>query len=78
MKGAPHPNAAKLFVDWMLSDEGQRVLAAQNRVPIRKGITTPDPEATLEGLHFPSLDTPDMLQQARERNKLYDAIFFKR
>ncbi len=26
MKDAPHPNAARLFVDWALSNEGQRVI----------------------------------------------------
>jgi len=31
---APHPNAAKLFVDFMLSEEGQRIIASFGRVPI--------------------------------------------
>ncbi|MEK7233528.1 MAG: extracellular solute-binding protein [Elusimicrobiota bacterium] len=29
-KGAPHPNAARLFVDWLLSDEGRKALDGQN------------------------------------------------
>ncbi|MDO8636452.1 MAG: extracellular solute-binding protein, partial [Dehalococcoidia bacterium] len=27
MKGAPHPNAARVFVNWLLSQEGQRSYA---------------------------------------------------
>lgn len=78
-KGAPHPNAAKLFVDWTLSEEGQKVLASQGMAPIRKGVKAISPEASLEGLRFfPSLDTPNILQETRERNKLYDEIYFKR
>lgn len=37
---APHPNAAKLFVDWALSVEAQKVIASMGRVPARQGIPT--------------------------------------
>ncbi len=30
---APHPNAAKLFVDFILSEDGQRIIASFGRVP---------------------------------------------
>jgi len=30
---APHPAAARLFVDFLLSDEGQRAIASRGRVP---------------------------------------------
>lgn len=29
MKDAPHPNAARLFVDWILSKEGQEIMVSQ-------------------------------------------------
>lgn len=32
-KNAPHPNAAKLFIDYVLSEEGQKTLAANSQVP---------------------------------------------
>lgn len=35
---APHPNAAKLLVDWLLSRDGQEALAAMDRVPSRIGV----------------------------------------
>jgi len=42
---APHPNAAKLFVDFMLSEEGQRIIASFGRVPTRRAVPT-----TVQGL----------------------------
>jgi len=42
---APHPNAAKLFVDFMLSEEGQRIIASFGRVPTRRAMPT-----TVQGL----------------------------
>ena len=39
MRRAAHPHASILFIDWMLSDEGQTVLAQQiPRITLRKGI----------------------------------------
>lgn len=35
---APNPNAAKLFIDYVLSEEGQRLFAARGREPARSGI----------------------------------------
>src|SRR6266536_751124 len=37
---AAHPNAAKLFVDFMLSEEGQKIIASFGRVPTRRGVST--------------------------------------
>ena len=41
----PHPNAAKLYVDFILADEGQKIIASFGRVPTRRGIAT-----TVQGL----------------------------
>lgn len=39
MRRATHPHAAILFIDWMLSEEGQTILAQQvPRMTLRKGI----------------------------------------
>jgi ABC-type Fe3+ transport system substrate-binding protein len=32
---APHPNAGKLFLDFILSQEGARLLRGQQRIPAR-------------------------------------------
>ena len=38
MQRAPHPFSSLLFIDWMLSDEGQNRLADAGRLSIRKGV----------------------------------------
>jgi iron(III) transport system substrate-binding protein len=35
---APNPNAAKLFIDYVLSEEGQRLFASRGREPVRPGV----------------------------------------
>ena len=37
---ASHPNAAKLFADFMFSEDGQNIIASFGRVPTRRGIAT--------------------------------------
>jgi iron(III) transport system substrate-binding protein len=37
---AAHPNTAKLFVDFMLGEEGQKIIASFGRVPTRRGVPT--------------------------------------
>ncbi len=43
VKGAPHPNTAKLYLNWLMSPDGQKVLGAAGRAPARHGtpIATP-------------------------------------
>ena len=38
MQRAPHPFSALLFIDWMLSEEGQTRMAEVGRVSVRRGI----------------------------------------
>lgn len=40
-KAAPHPNAARLFLDYLMSEDGQRQLAVARLTPIRDGIDAP-------------------------------------
>ena len=42
---ASHPNAAKLFSDFVLSEEGQKIIASFGRVPTRRGVS-----ANVQGL----------------------------
>jgi iron(III) transport system substrate-binding protein len=39
--GARHPNTAKLFLDYLLSREGQSFLLAQHMAPVRTDMTLP-------------------------------------
>jgi iron(III) transport system substrate-binding protein len=78
LKNAPHPNAAKLWIEWSLSDEGQSLLADQGYAVVRKGIKAKEPEASLEGATFlPRDDDATKLQLIPERTKRWDQLFFK-
>ncbi len=49
-KHAPHPNAAKLFIDYAMSKEGQEAIRnCCNRVPARADVP-PNPRRLIEGL----------------------------
>jgi iron(III) transport system substrate-binding protein len=41
VQNSPHPAAAKLFVDFMLSPEGQQALVRGGKIPLRKNVKTP-------------------------------------
>ena len=43
-KNPPHPFAAALFVDFLLSAEGQNIFAAVGRIPARRGIKAQYPD----------------------------------
>jgi iron(III) transport system substrate-binding protein len=49
LKDAPHPNAGKLFIDFLLSQEGQTALASKGMPALRKDVT--------EGYNIDSLNT---------------------
>jgi iron(III) transport system substrate-binding protein len=79
IKNAPHPNAAKLWIEWSLSEEGQKLLAQQGYAVVRQGIRATEPEASLEGVKFlPRDDDLTKFKLIPERSKRWEGIFFKR
>jgi iron(III) transport system substrate-binding protein len=46
--GAPHPNAARLFVEWMLSDNYSKLIAVDGSEPIRSDVAPRRDEPPLE------------------------------
>jgi len=52
IKNAPHPNAARLFVEFVLSDEGQKVLADAFYLPAKPSIQAKVPDLKPEQGHF--------------------------
>lgn len=40
-KGAPNVNAAKVFINWYVGEDGQKAIAARKRVPARPGVADP-------------------------------------
>lgn len=71
-KNAPHPNAARLFIDFILSQEGQKKLRDKGRIPARSdvppnppGLLRPEWKVKIMGLE----------QDITEIRKLYSKIF---
>ena len=48
---APHPATARLFINWLLSEEGQNAYRQVGRIPSRPGIKANPPEL-IEGLNL--------------------------
>jgi len=73
---APHPNAARLFVDFALSKEGQGLLRAQRRVPGRSDVP-PDPPSLTQGLKLYPARPEGMIENYNDTVARFDEIFNK-
>jgi ABC-type Fe3+ transport system substrate-binding protein len=70
---APHPNAARLLVEFMLSEEGQKVLADNDYIPAHPGVPARIPELKPDAGGFKvNLVTPEM---ARDKTAEWTAIY---
>ncbi len=65
---APHPNAAALFMDFFLGDDGQRILLARGNVPTNRTVKEPPP-----GLNF--VDVAKYLDEGDKWTKLFKQTF---
>jgi iron(III) transport system substrate-binding protein len=70
---AAHPNAAKLFIDFVLSQAGQELLQGFSRVTLREGVE-PNPPRLIKGFKRIVLH-PEKAQDAQQSLKLYREIF---
>ncbi len=73
-KNAKNSNAAKVFIDWYLSVEGQESLVAAGRIPVRPGIKT-RPEGLLEGFAAIFYGDPQTLLKAGDVQKEFQTLF---
>ena len=69
---APHPHAAMLFVDFMLSKDGQELLKARNRVPASKLVAS-----KLNDFPFRMIDPVIVLDEGQKWDKLWSELFLK-
>ncbi len=67
---APHPHAALLFADFMLSHEGQTILKERNRVPASLSVDT-----HLNKFPFHMIDPVITLDESDKWERLWSAIF---
>ncbi|MEA2976841.1 MAG: iron(III) transport system substrate-binding protein [Alphaproteobacteria bacterium] len=74
MRNAPHPYAAVLFMDYLLSPEGQQILATLQSIPTNRKVPArgegmgPLPELTF-------VDVPKLIDEGDKWTKLYRDIF---
>jgi iron(III) transport system substrate-binding protein len=71
-KRAPHPHAAMVFVDFMLSKEGQTILKERNRVPASLSVDT-----HLNKFPFQMIDPVITLDENDKWEKLWSELFLK-
>jgi len=70
---APHPNAALLFYDFMLSTEAQELLVAMEYVPTNAAVRSP-----LAVRHFTLVDPAVALDQSDKWTKSFEEVILKR
>lgn len=70
---APHPNAARLFYDFILSKEGQEMLRGFQRIPVRKDVD-PDPPRLFRGFKI-LVEDPEDYKDFNATVKQYLEIF---
>ncbi|HLQ24487.1 MAG TPA: extracellular solute-binding protein [Acidiferrobacterales bacterium] len=71
-KQAPHPHAALLFADFLLSKEGQEILKQLNRVPSSLAVDSP-----LNKFPYRLIDPAIVLDEWDKWEKLWSEIFLK-
>ena len=69
-KHAPHPYAALLFADFMLSREGQELIKSRNRVPSSNAVDSP-----LNKFPYQMIDPVIVLDESAKWEKLWADLF---
>lgn len=69
---APHPNAGKLFINFLLSKEGQEMLVGFRRIPVREDVD-PDPPRLFKG-YKRIVEHPEDYRDFNQTVKLYQEI----
>lgn len=67
---APHPNAALLFADFILSREGQEIIKSRNRVPSSRAVDSP-----LNKFPYRLIDPALMLDEWDSWSRQWSALF---
>ena len=70
---APHPNAGKLFIDFVLSKRGQELIRGMNRIPDRID-TPPDQPRLIEGIK-PAFAPTEVLEDFERYAKIFHEVF---
>lgn len=71
LKNAPRPNAAKIFIDFMLSVEGQKLLQDKGRSPGRIGMSAKNPRLKGAKTFTMHVSSDEYEQQGKEFNRVF-------
>ena len=74
---APHPNAAKLLINYILSEDGQNIIKSVSRVPVRPGVkpnVAKLDQSTLKVHYVPA----DMFKKIADYEKEFRDLFWKK
>ena len=69
-RNAPHPNAALLFADYLLSPEAQEMLSQMGRTPTSRAVKT-----DTSGMKFVMTDSLVILDESDKWQQLWDKLF---
>jgi iron(III) transport system substrate-binding protein len=72
-RNAPHPHAALLFADFVLSPEGQELLNSMGRVPVSTRVKT-----DLNRFPYTMVDPVTVLDEQEKWNKLWEGLFIRK
>ena len=73
MKNAPHPNGGRLFADYVLSPEGQKLFESMGRVPASTKV-----KSALSNFPFTMIDPITVLDESMKWEKLWNGFFLKK
>ncbi len=72
-RNAPHPHAALLFADFVLSPEGQQLFLSMGRVPASIKVKSP-----LNDFQYTLVDPASVLDESEKWEKTWNELFIKR
>lgn len=77
VRGAPHPNAGKLLIEFLLSEEGQNVIRAADYIPSHPAVPAKNPNLRpAEGGFRVTVITPEMTaKNLAEWTGIYNELF---
>jgi iron(III) transport system substrate-binding protein len=76
-RGAPHPNAGRLFLDFMIARAGQQVFSDADYIPMRPDVAAKSPEVKPDTGGYKALMlTPEDIDAGNDHwIKVYDEVF---
>ena len=75
LKNAPHPNAAKIFVDWLFSLESQQILATRGLYVGHSGVKYPAAQVPLDKLKLMTISPEEATKMRKPLRKYFREKF---